>query len=990
MDPVSIASACNCVALICIRTSATIYDWIIRVKTVDEEAQAFANEIRALARVLSTIDINLRRPAIAAAIQQSSSTSELWSNVKTSLSDCSETLQTLEKALSRVIGESKGAFGKVARSIRLNMASAEIARLRRQINAYKDTLQLALHMCLLVDNQASHASLEARIDMVLRETRNRLLGSSFPATRTAPQDPASSSSSPQCAVDAPEEDWSISSEVQVLERLSNVLEAAKSVTLASSTLDSISNSSSKASIGDEARAAIENWIWNQDGPSMFTWSKIEGKLPAGSRYLGKYDNRKGYNLENLHYLCDEVDALCENEALREGAVSLLTSFFYRWEKAHIHERHAFDEMLLQSAATAIRQQSGLLKGIICTNPDEPSLIHFLSSINRVDFLSVLFRRGAALEDGVGRFGTPLHFAARFGQAEAVLFLLDQGANPDSLDAEGMTPLMAACEAGQEITTQILVNRTGVIMSRSWRHGNTALHYSILKNLVESSKLLVAAALNIDVENANGETPLLIACMQGSYPLVEFILEKGADVNTCRRDGHSPLSAACEAGDVSIIRLLLERGAAVDGQARHTGRTPTFFACQRGDLDMMRLLLSHGAVIDSSRYAADVELFGASLESGNEGMVRFVIESDASRFLLARSSDGRTSLHVACQIGLPASIIQWLADANIDKDITDSYRKTPLHYASQAGNTEAIDILIETGASLDLEDAAGSTYLDLALETGKMEAVNLLLARFRDHDYMPNARCRTLYLAANTGRRDIIDAILGADALIDTKDASGNTALHLAAAGGSALCIGLLLEAGAAVSIRDGTKNTALHVAARGTCVESVKLLLGAGARVNYINAAGVTPLHYAAETGVVSILKALIEAGAYIDARDESGWTPRDIAERNGANAIVLQSLEFPWFYYCIGALYSVFFLIIGCVAFAFSCAVSPLIIFFAWAFDLDETEQVPEPPAERLTAKGNPRTTCGALGRLWDLMGLNIPDKFLRGSYSTETPPGN
>jgi hypothetical protein len=197
-------------------------------------------------------------------------------------------------------------------------------------------------------------------------------------------------------------------------------------------------------MSDETYTAIENWIWSQHGPSMSGWAKIEVAMPAKSRRLGVYDSRKGYEIGNLQFLCNEVDALCEQEITRPAAVSLLRSFFARWGYRESDPRHKdiFKDIFEDVAEGIKEQQKG--GGITATLRDKASLSHLVAFLDKSDFLAILIQRGADMEAGAGGYGTPLHVAAQLGSAQAVLFLLDQGANADALDAKGATPFMRAC------------------------------------------------------------------------------------------------------------------------------------------------------------------------------------------------------------------------------------------------------------------------------------------------------------------------------------------------------------------------------------------------------------------------------------------------------------------------------------------------------------------------------------------------------------------
>ena len=66
------------------------------------------------------------------------------------------------------------------------------------------------------------------------------------------------------------------------------------------------------------------------------------------------------------------------------------------------------------------------------------------------------------------FRTPLHWAAATGQAETVGTLLELGADPNPVDAEGATPLDYARQSGHQGTYRIrlLYSKTG--FPQSWK------------------------------------------------------------------------------------------------------------------------------------------------------------------------------------------------------------------------------------------------------------------------------------------------------------------------------------------------------------------------------------------------------------------------------------------------------------------------------------------------------------------------------------------
>ncbi len=102
-----------------------------------------------------------------------------------------------------------------------------------------------------------------------------------------------------------------------------------------------------------------------------------------------------------------------------------------------------------------------------------------------------------------------------------------------------------------------------------------------------------AAPDIDFGDDWGCTALHYAAEGENRELVEWLLEKGADVGAVNRFGHQPLHNAARHGRTEMVATLLECGAALDAPAGGDG-SALHLACQRARLETTRLLLECGA------------------------------------------------------------------------------------------------------------------------------------------------------------------------------------------------------------------------------------------------------------------------------------------------------------------------------------------------------------------------------------------------------------
>lgn len=93
---------------------------------------------------------------------------------------------------------------------------------------------------------------------------------------------------------------------------------------------------------------------------------------------------------------------------------------------------------------------------------------------------------------------------------------------------------------------------------------------------------------------HGSSALMKAAWMGHSEMLEFLLEKGADVNLTDSGSASALLVAVYKGHLEVAILLVEKGAALD-QADNGGLTPLMKATANGHLEMVALLLEKGAI-----------------------------------------------------------------------------------------------------------------------------------------------------------------------------------------------------------------------------------------------------------------------------------------------------------------------------------------------------------------------------------------------------------
>lgn len=145
------------------------------------------------------------------------------------------------------------------------------------------------------------------------------------------------------------------------------------------------------------------------------------------------------------------------------------------------------------------------------------------------------------------FGSEINLVA---DLEFLELLLTFGANPDSRDRSGLTPLMKAARQPQGMEAVLLLIKHGADVNAiaDERHDyRTVLHYGVLSGNLAIVDLLVKQGAKLNYEEVYGlekPSPLDLAILKGDPKIVGLLIHSGANVNCSSPIIGSPLHVAC--------------------------------------------------------------------------------------------------------------------------------------------------------------------------------------------------------------------------------------------------------------------------------------------------------------------------------------------------------------------------------------------------------------------------------------------------------------
>ncbi len=364
--------------------------------------------------------------------------------------------------------------------------------------------------------------------------------------------------------------------------------------------------------------------------------------------------------------------------------------------ASLHSRHEDLPITLLRAERWLDHLQGALNDAVANEDDRILIFEHaqaiaLSLVNHEQATAPSRHRSALIAScGIG--ARPLARASRSAQRGQVDELAALVADvPDTLarPAFAAQVLQSACLAGRLEVVEWLVeqgvdvNRPSPLpikMAGSAFEGVlyvTPLCAARLRNRSELAGLLLQHGARDDVFTA-----AFLGDLSGVVPALAQVPDPACDALTI-----TPVHHAVAGGQLAALRQLLEH----EAEPVATGGRALRAAAQRGNAEMTDLLLAHGAdatTVGPGRWVLDAEIAprlaaaGASAGIGTDGA-----ESGDWVRISCTGNQGRKD-----DPALVAALLQYGANVN---QLYDG--ATPLHYATKAGFTNTIQVLLDAGA-----------------------------------------------------------------------------------------------------------------------------------------------------------------------------------------------------------------------------------------------------------------------------------------------------